>query len=117
MHDAVGLIFNLGEQDMKVKAGRYTLGITMIAAGVLSLMNLYNGKDFMGDLWKYSPVVLILFGLEVILLNLIYSRKEDIKVEVSGGSLVLVLFVVAFFMVITNRLDIHQPFLQEFIRM
>lgn len=102
---------------MKVKAGRYTLGLTMIIAGVMMFLNSFNGRDVVGDLWKYGPVVLILFGLEVILLNLIYSGREDIKVEISGGSLVLMVFVVVFFMVITNRLDLHQQFIRELVRM
>lgn len=102
---------------MRIKAGRYTLGLTMIAAGVITFLNSFFGKDILGDLWSYAPIVLVLFGLEVIILNLLYWRQENTKIEISGGSLVLMIFVVAFFMIMTNRLDIHQQFIQNLVRM
>jgi hypothetical protein len=104
-------------KEMRIKAGRYTLGLTMVLVGITTFLNSILGRDVLGHLWNYAPAVLILFGLEVIILNLIYSRRENIKVEISGGSLILMIFVIAFFMITTNRMDIQQPFIQGMVRM
>jgi hypothetical protein len=102
---------------MRIKAGRYTLGLTMIAVGVITFLNSFLSRDILDEFWKYAPAVIVLFGLEVIVMNLVYWGKENIKVGISGISLILVIFVITFFMVTTNRLDIHQPLIQGLVRM
>ena len=92
---------------MKIKAGKFTLALTMIVSGVLMLVNIIYDSSMFMNLWMYSPVVLILLGLEIIILNVIYMNSERYKVEVSLGSIILIIFVIAVFMVATNRLNIH----------
>ncbi|MCX7709797.1 MAG: hypothetical protein N2484_08085 [Clostridia bacterium] len=98
---------------MRIKAGKYTLALTMILCGLLMLVNTFYGQGIFKDLWLYSPAVLILFGLEIIFLNLIFGARESYKVEVSVGSIILVIFVIALFMVWMHGIDIWRPFIQD----
>jgi hypothetical protein len=94
---------------MRIKAGKFTLAITMIASGILMLSNTMSGNPILRNVWLYSPVVLVLFGLEIIILNLIYMHKENYKVEVSGGSIVLIIIIIALLIMNYNQFGIHDP--------
>lgn len=100
---------------MRIKAGKYTLALTMIAAGILMLINTLYGDGIFKDLWIYSPVVLIVFGLEIIALNLIFGHREGYRVEVSAGSIILIIFVIMIFMFGTNYVHVNEPFFDNFI--
>ena len=91
---------------MRIKAGKYTLALTMILSGILMLINTLYGHDLFQGLWMYSPIILILFGLEVIVLNLIYSHKENYTVYVSVGSIFLIIIVLMIFTYWTNKVEI-----------
>lgn len=91
---------------MRIKAGKYTLAFTMILSGILMMINTVNGHDLFKGLWMYSPVILVLFGLEIIILNLIYGRKGENKVEVSVGSIFLIIIVLIIFTLWTNKVEV-----------
>ncbi len=99
---------------MKIKAGSYTLAVTMIASGIMMLLNTLNGNDIFRNLWIYSPSVLILFGLEIIILNLAYMNKENYRVEVSSGSVVFIIVVIVIFMLGTSRTEIRNRMFDNF---
>lgn len=94
---------------MKIKAGRYTLALTMIACGVLMIMSIFYGRSAFGDLWTYSPGILILFGLEIIVLNLIFGARENYKVELSAGNIIVAIFVIVVFMIWNSGIDFYRP--------
>jgi len=97
---------------MKIKAGKYTLALSMIAAGVLMLANAVSGSGLFADLWIYSPVVLIFFGLEILVLNLISLYITKCEVRVSVGSIFLIVLVVLIFTAYTATIEIDAPFLE-----
>jgi len=99
---------------MKIKAGKYTLALTMIMAGILIIVNSFYGLNLFENSWIYGAAVLIMFGIEIILLSIIYSNKENYKVEVSVGSIILIIFVIIFFMAWTNKIEIRGPFFDNF---
>lgn len=101
---------------MRIVAGKYTLAITMIICGTLMLINSLYGIAF-GDLWIYSPVILIMFGLEIVILNLVYMHCEDCRVEVSVGNVIFIIFVIAVFMMYTNKIETRDPFFNNFFSM
>jgi hypothetical protein len=101
-------------KSMKIKAGKYTLAFTLIASGILMLINTTLGNKIFDNLLIYSPIVLVLFGLEIIILSWIYRKREDCRVEASFGSIILIILVIAFFMTWTNRVEIHDPFFDNF---
>ena len=90
---------------MRIKAGKYTLAFTMILSGILMLINTVHGNDLFKGLWMYSPIILVLFGLEIIILNLIYGRHGENKVEVSVGSIFLIIIVLIVFTLWTNKVE------------
>lgn len=100
---------------MKIKAGKFTLALTMIACGILMLLNAIYGSNTFRDLWMYSPVVLILFGLEIIIMNAIYMNDERYRVEVSVGSIILIIFLIALFMLATNKAIMHNWIFEQFL--
>lgn len=99
---------------MRIKAGKYTLALTMILCGILMLISTVYGHGIFSSLWQYSPLVLIVFGLEIIVLNLIFGAKENYKVEVSVGCIILIIFLIAMFMVWTNRAQLNEHFINGF---
>ncbi|MDP4121404.1 MAG: hypothetical protein Q8876_10200 [Bacillota bacterium] len=99
---------------MRIKAGKYTLALTMILAGVLIIINSFYGLNLFDNLWICGAAVLIMFGLEVIILSIIYSNKENYKVEVSTGSIILIILIFVFFTAWTNKIEIRGPFFDNF---
>lgn len=99
---------------MKIKAGKFTLAFTLILCGILMLINSAYGNNMFQDLWMYSPAVLILFGLEIVVLSLIYWNKPEYKVTASFGSVILIIVVIALFMTWTNPVEFHDPFFDQF---
>jgi len=87
---------------MKIKAGKYTLAVTFIAAGILMLANVINSEWTLSDFWIYSPIVFVLFGIEIITLTLFYSRKKGYSVYISLSSILLIIFMVVVLMVFSN---------------
>ena len=98
---------------MRIRAGKYTLALTMVSCGVLMLINTVYGHGIFKNLWLYSPAVLILFGLEIIILNLVFGHRENYRVEVSVGSILLIIFVVAVFMMWTNSINFDSPYFRH----
>ncbi len=99
---------------MRVKAGKYTLALTMILAGILIVINSFYGLKLFENLWLYGAAVLIMFGLEIIILSVIYSNKQNYKVEVSIGSIILILLVFVFLTAWTNKIEINGPLFEDF---
>lgn len=91
---------------MKIEVGKYTLGITMILCGILIFLDTIYSRHIFQDIWKYSPIVLVLFGLELIILNIIFGHKENYKVQVSVGSIFLIIIVLVIFTALTNKIEI-----------
>ncbi|MCX8129574.1 MAG: hypothetical protein N3I35_05660 [Clostridia bacterium] len=96
---------------MRIKAGRYTLALVMVVCGLLIILNNIYDFSIVKNLWYIGGGALVLFGLEIITLNLIYAKREDVKIDVSVSSIFLVIFIILLFMAWTNQIHITGPFL------
>lgn len=98
---------------MKIIAGRYTLAITAIMCGVLLLANAIMKIEFYKNLWIYSPGILVILGMEILVLNLMSTIKGSVKVELGAGNIILITGVVAVFMIGTASLDISSTLIEN----
>lgn len=101
---------------MRIKAGKYTLAVTMIVCGVLMIVNAFYGNGVFSDAWIYSPAALVLLGLEILALNLVFGAREGYKVEISVGTIILTVFVIALFTLWTNRVEIDEILFDDFFK-
>lgn len=77
------------------KVGILTLAISLISIGCLLLLRNFLNFDVGFVLSIFTPSVIILFGLELILSKLIFdNKKEEIKMKVDKLSLILLIIVV-----------------------
>ena len=98
---------------MKVIAGKYTLVLTTFVGGCLLLLHWFFGIELTPDLWIYSPVVLVILGIEIMVLNRRYTNERNVKIEVSAGNVILIACEVAVFMIGTASIDINKPMLDN----
>jgi NADH:ubiquinone oxidoreductase subunit K len=79
---------------MTHKVGTITLGVTMVAIGVLYLAQIFFGVAEYGWICKLWPVIFILLGVEILLAN---ARKNgEFIYDKTGIVLTFVLTVFAF---------------------
>lgn len=79
---------------MKHRVGTITLGVTMVAIGVLYLVQIFGGVMEYGWICKLWPVIFILLGVEILLAN---ARKGgEFVYDKVGILLTFVLTVFAF---------------------
>jgi len=79
---------------MTHRVGTITLGVTMVAIGVLYLAQIFFGVMEYGWIYKLWPAIFILLGVEILLAN---ARKNgDFVYDKVGIVLTFVLTVFAF---------------------
>lgn len=72
------------------RVGTVTMGITLIAVGVLLLVTLVSGDYSLLWLGRLSPVILVLIGIEIIL-SFAFSRQRPIKYDFFSVFICLIL--------------------------
>nr|WP_122012393.1 tetraspanin family protein [Maliibacterium massiliense] len=75
------------------RVGTLTLGVSLIAVGVLALCALLIPHFDFTAVARYAPVLLILLGVEVLVSALLF-RRDTIKYDVASGLICLLLVVV-----------------------
>lgn len=79
----------------KKKLGVITLAITLISLGVLLLLNNFIDIDIFNIFSIIWPCIIILFGLEIIIIRLIYKKKnEDVNISIDTISIVLLIIII-----------------------
>ena len=86
---------------MTHRVGTITLGVTMVAIGVLYLIQIFWGGIEYVWICKLWPVIFILLGVEILLAN---ARKNgEFVYDKVGIILTFVLTVFAFFMAVMQN--------------
>lgn len=76
----------------KWRVGTLSLGILLITLGVVMLIGLLNGHQYVEQIVKWWPVILIILGFEI--LGYIYfSRQEDPKVKYDVFSIFMIIII------------------------
>lgn len=77
----------------RYRAGQWTAAFVLILAGVLLLIDEWFGpaQTWGNGLWRFWPLALVLFGLEVIVAG---RRMQQVKVSL-GGAFVMVFLLIA----------------------
>ena len=97
---------------MKVTAGRYTLGITTVICGLAMLLNIFFDLELSRNLWLYSPVVVIMLGLEMLFLSR-RNSSGSIKIQLGAGNVILIASVIAILMVGTAKIEFDSRMLKN----
>ena len=67
------------------RVGSFTMGIALIACGILVLLFLlFHNIEMVTTAAKWSPVLLILLGVEILLSNFLF-RKDRLKYDFLSG--------------------------------
>ncbi|SCY51731.1 LiaF transmembrane domain-containing protein [Alkaliphilus peptidifermentans] len=77
------------------RVGTFSMGIILIALGIILIISMVGGNDIASNLLKWWPIILIILGLEI--LTYLFLSKEDgpvIKYDVF--SIVLIIFIFIF---------------------
>lgn len=81
-------------QVKKVKVGIITLAIGLIIIGSLwTLDNIYP-MSWISKAVNFWPVILILFGIELIITKILYEGKEGVSVTIDLGIILLLIFII-----------------------
>ncbi|HHY76262.1 MAG TPA: hypothetical protein GX500_05775 [Firmicutes bacterium] len=73
---------------MQRTVGKYTLGIVLVALGLMVALETFGTGSFLRDgFLKWWPLAIVVLGLEYILV----SRDPETKVRISGGAVFLIL--------------------------
>lgn len=77
----------------RYRAGQVTAAFVLILAGVLLLIDEWFtlGQTWSNGLWRFWPMALLLFGLEVIVAG---RRMQQVRVSL-GGAFVMVFLLIA----------------------
>lgn len=70
------------------KAGRFTAGLLVLAVGAALLLGEAADKDYIGEWFKYWPVLLIVLGVEYLILNGVAHAKNR-HLRLDAGVLLL----------------------------
>jgi len=75
------------------RVGTFSMGILLIAVGIILLAGEIGGLDGAGLIVRWWPVILIILGLEI-LIFIAFSRDEQAKIKFDGLSIFLIIFIV-----------------------
>ena len=82
------------EEAKKVKVGIITLALSLIIIGTLwTLENLFL-MAWIEKSIKFWPVILIIFGLELIITKKIYDNQDGVIVTLDAGVIILLILIV-----------------------
>lgn len=94
------------------RVGTFTLGLSLIAFGIIFLIALFSKSfDYMAII-KFSPVILILLGIEIILGAIL--TKDD-KMKYDGLSIFMCICVIFVSMLLSGAALAYKKFGNEFI--
>jgi len=71
------------------RVGTFTLGVSMVITGVLSVISLFTNIVDIFTVMKFSPLVLVLLGAEMI----VFTFKDDDKVIKYDGLAIFISFI------------------------
>jgi hypothetical protein len=77
------------------RVGTFSMGILLVAAGILLLIGQIRGINGAGMILKWWPIILIVLGVEI-LAYILFSREEQPRIKFDGLSIVMVIFIVLF---------------------
>lgn len=84
-----------------LKVGRYTAALLLLSVGLLLLSDQIRGTGYVGLLLDWWPLLLIMLGVEYLLFNFIYRRKEA-SFRLDWGGLILSVLISAVVVGITQ---------------
>lgn len=82
------------EEAKKVKVGIITLALSLIIIGTLWTLENILPMSWISTAIKFWPVILIIFGLELIITKKIYDNRDGIIVTLDVGVIILLIFIV-----------------------
>lgn len=71
-----------------LKVGRYTAAVLLVTVGIMLLLDQTRGSDYLPLLLDWWPVLLIMLGVEYLIFNFLY-RKKDQRLRLDMGGLIL----------------------------
>lgn len=77
----------------KWRVGTVSMGVLLVAAGILLLLGELQGLDGAGLILRWWPVILIILGVEI-LAYIIMSREEQPRIKFDGLSIFLTITIV-----------------------
>lgn len=77
----------------KWRVGTISMGILLIATGILLLLSEFQGYNGAALILRWWPVILIILGLEI-LAYLVFSREEQPRIRFDGLSIFLTVFII-----------------------
>jgi len=81
-------------QVRKIKVGVITLAIGFIVIGILwTLDNIYP-IPWISTAVNFWPVILVLFGLELIITKTLYEGRDGVSVTIDVGIILLLVFII-----------------------
>lgn len=84
----------LNDEDDKVKTrrvGDLTTGVFFMFIGIIMLLNMFIPSSDIINLFKISPVFLIMFGIEILYYNF-KNNNENIKYNILGIFMCFIIF-------------------------
>ncbi|MDF2938896.1 MAG: hypothetical protein K0Q90_4269, partial [Paenibacillaceae bacterium] len=84
-----------------LKVGRYTAALLLLSVGLLLLLDQTGGSGYVALLLDWWPVLLITLGLEYLVFNFIYRKKET-AFRLDWGGLILSVLISAVVVGITQ---------------
>lgn len=76
------------------RVGALTMALCLIAVGVLLIVSIFVPIPRMLPIFRFFPVVLILFGLEILLANIWAQKKPEVKIKYDFLSIFLCMILI-----------------------
>ena len=58
------------------RVGTFTLGLSLVAAGVLSVLSIFTGFVDIFTVMRLSPLILVSLGIEILIFNAVSNENE-----------------------------------------
>ena len=75
------------------RVGTFSMGILLIAAGVLLLLGRFTGIPSIKLILDFWPVILIILGIEI-LIYIFISKEDQPKIKYDGLSIFIILLLI-----------------------
>lgn len=75
------------ENKKQIRIGKITFGVVLILVGIMIFVQTLTSLDILRYVFMLWPLVLIIFGIEI----LIYRDKENVKYDIWGGIFTLII--------------------------
>lgn len=77
------------------KVGTISMGILLIAVGVLLALQQINGISSISIILRWWPIILILIGIEVLTYSH-FTKQDSMKIKYDGLSIFIIIILIIF---------------------